>query len=76
MISEAASSRNHVIVFTAPGLSSRHQAFLQSCAGKKYIYLAEPDEVSGVIAMIRERQPQTVALPDAQRVSQALESVL
>jgi len=76
MISEAASSKNHVIVFTAPGLSARHQTFLQSCAEKKYIYLAEPDEVSGVIAMIRARQPQTVALPDAQRVSQALESVL
>jgi len=75
MISEAASSGRYIIVFKAR-LNHRHNSFLNYMAGKKYIYLCQPCEVSSVIDNLWRQQPNINMLRDKVIVEGALKRIL
>jgi lauroyl/myristoyl acyltransferase/mitochondrial fission protein ELM1 len=75
MISEAASSNRYIIVFKAR-VNHRHNSFLNYMAGKKYIYLCQPDEISSVTDNLWRQQP-TINIPrDKAIVEGALKRIL
>lgn len=76
MISEAAGSGRHVVVFDAPGLSRKHRRFLEYCAGKGYIYVVTPRGLGAMITDIAKRRPPATALDNRCVVRQALAKIL
>ncbi|MBI4707424.1 MAG: mitochondrial fission ELM1 family protein [Candidatus Omnitrophica bacterium] len=76
MISEAASSGKHVLVFEADGLGEKHRRFLEYCAMKKYIYLTKPEDLNFVVENIMVNKPQVQVIEDRSIVKEALEKIL
>ena len=75
MISEAASSGKHIVVFTGD-LDRRHAAFLNHMASKKYISIAKPDEIERVIKRLLQDHTAPTRLDDTRTVAVALERIL
>lgn len=76
MVSEAASSGAHVIVFNSPGLSRKHSLFLETLAGKKIISLVEPGQVKAAIETILRENSPARRLDDRGAVALALKRIL
>ncbi|MFH1441202.1 MAG: ELM1/GtrOC1 family putative glycosyltransferase [Candidatus Omnitrophota bacterium] len=75
MVSEAVSAPGHTIVFDAQ-VGQRHRKFLKYLSEKRYIHLAVPEEISGVINKIYTEQPRKNILRDREKVKQALIKVI
>jgi len=76
MISEAVNSRKYVLVFNSPKLSNKHRRFLNYFAKNKYIYLVDPDNLSGKIEEIWLNRPVIHALKDNLLVTEAIKKIL
>jgi lauroyl/myristoyl acyltransferase/mitochondrial fission protein ELM1 len=76
MISEAASSGAHVVVFSSEGLRSRHRAFLESLCKKGHIHLVGADAVAQAIERIVTQKPKHAVLADRERVRQSVRKVM
>ena len=77
MISEAASSGKHVVVFASGShLGRRHNSFIRRCAQSGYIHLTEIGKLSTTLRFIAENKPLTVTFGDRQIVRNALHKIL
>lgn len=76
MISEAASSAAHVVVFDLPGLRRRHRIFLRRLQEQGIIRLVKPEEVSVTLQTIIAGDPERRGLVDRERVRAAVRKVL
>jgi len=76
MISEAVMAERQVVVFTAGGLSKKHQRFLKNYQDKRYIYLKPIKELSGIIKEILQNHPAVNSPKDNLMVSAALDKIL
>ncbi len=76
MISEAVNSAKYVLVFNSPKLSNKRRRFLNYFAKNKYIYLVDPDNLSGKIEEIRLNRPVIHALKDNLLVTEAIKKIL
>ena len=75
MISEAASSSRYIIVFKSK-VNRRHNYFLNYMAGRKYIYICQPHEISGVLEKLWRQQPKINILRDRVIVEDGLKRIL
>ena len=76
MISESVMAEKHVVVFTAAGLSKKHQRFLKNYQDKGYIYMKQIKELSGIIKEILQNHPAVNYPKDNLIVSAALDKIL
>jgi KDO2-lipid IV(A) lauroyltransferase len=76
MISEAVMAQKHVLVFTATGLSKKHQRFLLNYQNKKYIYLKQTSRLCGFIKEVWQNHLQVNFPEDNLKVSAALDKIL
>lgn len=76
MVSEAASSGAHVVVFRSPGLSNKHQAFLERLNGQGYIRLSAAEHLAEALEDAWLRQAPSNVLDDASRVTLAADRLL
>jgi mitochondrial fission protein ELM1 len=76
MISEAASCNKYAVVFNSRGLSKKHRRFLDFLTENKYIYLAEPYDLSRTIEYIWQNKPQIHVLKDSFLISEAIKKIL
>jgi KDO2-lipid IV(A) lauroyltransferase len=76
MVSEAASSGCHVVVFNADGLSGKHRAFLNSMAAKKLIRLVDPGQVGAEVERILKENAPARKLDDRAQVARQLKKIL
>jgi len=76
MISEALNSQKYVVVFNAPGLSKKHQQFINYFAKNKYLYLAEGLDLSERIKEFWLDKPQIRTLRDNLLVIEAMKRII
>jgi len=76
MISEAVMARKYVIVFTATGLSKKHQRFLNNYQDKRYIYLKQIKELASLIKELWLGKPNLNFPRDNLIVAEALNKIL
>ncbi|MFA5362680.1 MAG: ELM1/GtrOC1 family putative glycosyltransferase [Candidatus Omnitrophota bacterium] len=76
MISEAASSGKHTVVFNAPGLGRRHRRFLENLREKEYIALSDPAAIGGTLTGLWRNKPPVNVLNDRAVVREALQRIL
>ncbi|MBU0548068.1 MAG: mitochondrial fission ELM1 family protein [Candidatus Omnitrophica bacterium] len=76
MISEAVMAEKYVVVFTAAGLSKKHQRFLKNYQDKKYIYLKQTEDLASFIKEIWKNHPEVSFPDDNLKVSAALDKIL
>jgi len=76
MISEAASSGKHVLVFEASGLSIKHQRFLNVFAENKYIIRSPVQSIGQSIKDICATRPVIKTLEDNLKVKEAVKKIL
>jgi Kdo2-lipid IVA lauroyltransferase/acyltransferase len=76
MISEAVMAEKYVVVFEALGLSKKHQRFLKNYQEKRYIYLKQAKQLSGLIKEIWQNKPELSFPKDSLKVSEALNKIL
>jgi len=76
MVSEAVSSKKHVLVFKSAGLRNKHRRFLGHFAKNKYIYLIEPADLGKMITEIWRNRPPIHFLRDNIVVSEAIRKIL
>lgn len=76
MISEAVMAKKYVVVFKASGLSKKHQRFLKNYQDKRYIYLKQTKELSGLIKEILQNHPEISFPEDNLRVNAGLDKIL
>ncbi|MFH0762825.1 MAG: ELM1/GtrOC1 family putative glycosyltransferase [Candidatus Omnitrophota bacterium] len=76
MISEAASSKKHVLVFNGPGLKKRQRRFLNYFKENKYISLVEAGGLGKAIEDIWRNKPQVNYLEDALPVREAVKLLI
>jgi mitochondrial fission protein ELM1 len=76
MISEAATSSAHVVVFRAPGLGARHRKFLENLDRKRHIHLVEPGSVGAVVQALIRQKPAANPLRDAEAARPAVRKAL
>jgi len=76
MISESVAARKYTVVFASGGLSKKHQRFLKNFQDKRYIYLKQTKELSGLIKEIWENHPETCFPDDNLKVGLALDKIL
>lgn len=75
MVSEAASSGRHIIVFKSE-VSYRHKDFLTYLAKKQYIQLVESSELGAALNKIQVEKPQINTLQDKVVVREALAKIM
>ena len=75
MISEAASSGRHIVVFKSE-VSRRHKDFLTYLARKQYIHYVESAELGHTLNKICVEDPQINKLQDKVAVREALATIL
>lgn len=76
MISEAVMAQKYVVVFKASGLSKKHQRFLKNYQDKRYIYIKQTKELSGLIKEVLQNHPEISFPEDNLRVSAGLDKIL
>ncbi|MFA5117617.1 MAG: ELM1/GtrOC1 family putative glycosyltransferase [Candidatus Omnitrophota bacterium] len=76
MISEAAGSGKHVIVFQAAGLRRRHGAFLKQMSQDGYIHLCHPVELSGLIERLFQGDPAVLRLENKRVIEEKLRRIM
>jgi len=76
MISEAASSKKYVIVFSSAGLDKKHKRFLDHFVERKYIYLSQPQDLGKEIVGIWRNKPQLHSLEDSLLLKKELAEIL
>ncbi|MFH0913650.1 MAG: ELM1/GtrOC1 family putative glycosyltransferase [Candidatus Omnitrophota bacterium] len=76
MVSEAVNSKKYVLVFNAPGLGSRHKAFLKHFAQNKYINLVDVANLGNKIEETWVNKPLVHAPQDNILVSEAIKNIL
>jgi len=77
MISEAASSSAHTIVFQQePTVNKRHKAFLKNLSERSFIDIASPGDIHNAIANFFDTNPAQQTLNDASKVEEALDRLL
>lgn len=75
MVSEAASAGCYTIVFKS-GVDKRHRVFLNYLADKKYIHLAQANELSSLASEIAATHPAINRLEDRIAIRDALKGVI
>ena len=78
MVSEAATSGKHVVVFNLESKSkdNKHSLFLNDLARNGFIYLVEPRDIYNVISRIVKENPPVNRLVDVARIQEVLEKIL
>jgi len=76
MVSEAATSKKHVLVFKASGLGRKHRDFLNNLDKKKYINLVDVDKIEKTIQGIWQKAESKYYLEDSVLVRQRLKKIL
>jgi len=76
MISEAASSGKHIIVFQTAAVSRRHESFLKQMAENSYIHLCRPPELSGLIERLCQEDPAVLMLENKTVIEEKLRRIL
>jgi KDO2-lipid IV(A) lauroyltransferase len=76
MISEAVKSKKYVLVFNALGLNRKHLRFLNYFAQNKYIYIANPADLSKTIENLWSDRPSIPALNDNFLIQEAIKRIL
>jgi KDO2-lipid IV(A) lauroyltransferase len=76
MVSEAASSGKHVIVFDAPGVGSKHLRLLADLEACGFIVRTSPQRLPGAIDDILKNNPAVKRLDDASAVREGLRKIL
>ncbi|MCX5710087.1 MAG: ELM1/GtrOC1 family putative glycosyltransferase [Candidatus Omnitrophica bacterium] len=76
MVSEAASSGKHVLVFKEKGLSSKHARFLEYLAENKYIHLTDACDLAAKIAQIHSAKLENRVLQDSLPVKKAMAQII
>jgi len=76
MISEAVMAQKYVVVFKTSGLSKKHQRFLKNYQDKRYIYIKQTKELSGLIKEVLRNHPEISFPEDNLRVSAGLDKIL
>jgi len=76
MVSEAASSGKHVLVFKEKGLGSKHVRFLRYLAENKYIHLTDACDLAAKAAQIHSVKPENKALQDSLPVKKAMAQII
>ncbi len=76
MVSEAASSLKHTVVFKSRGLSRRRRIFLDNLAANNHINLVEAADIGRTIERIMIDSPQIEPLRDNERVTESLRRIL
>jgi len=76
MVSEAATSGKHVLVFRAQGLRRKHQRFLDNLSNKNYIHLVEAGALAGKIEGLLKDKPHVKTLADNVLVAEAIKKIL
>lgn len=77
MISEAASSKSHVIVFTQGGYSdSRHISFLKNLCDKGFIEIKRSQNIRNAISKVFKVRVEQPVLDDSFKVKDALARIL
>jgi hypothetical protein len=76
MVSEAASSGRHTLVFEARGLSRRHQRFLDNLAARGFIRLVKPAVMEKTIRDLVAQRPAARTLNDGALIRSALRRVI
>jgi len=77
MISEAASSDAHTIVFTLNGeADTRHKAFLENLSQKNFIELVDIKDIASVVASVFTKGSNQEKLNDLGKITKALEALL
>jgi len=76
MISEAVNSKKYVVVFNSAKLDLKHREFLNNFAQNKYLYLADPENLSKMIQNTWLTKPGIKVSLDLPVVKDALRKVL
>lgn len=76
MISEAASSGKHIIVFQAAPVSRRHDRFLKQMAQQRYIYLCHPQDLSGLIEKLCKDDQKVLRLENKEAIEEKLRRIM
>ncbi|MBN1405775.1 MAG: mitochondrial fission ELM1 family protein [Candidatus Omnitrophica bacterium] len=77
MVSEAASSAGHVIVFNSPGmLDKKHYLFLKNLSDKGYIRLVGPEQIADSIKEFFKGKQRTKILDDNTALKKGLEKII
>ncbi|MFA5389547.1 MAG: ELM1/GtrOC1 family putative glycosyltransferase [Candidatus Omnitrophota bacterium] len=76
MISEAASSGRHVIVFRAGEKKSKYNRMVSNLAEQGYIKISEPDGMYNKIKEILETMPEIKRLNDSEKIIERLKSII
>ncbi|MCX5710351.1 MAG: ELM1/GtrOC1 family putative glycosyltransferase, partial [Candidatus Omnitrophica bacterium] len=76
MVSEAASSGKHVLVFKEKGLSRKHARFLEYLAENKYIHLTNVCDLAAKIAQIHSAKLENKVLQDGLSVQKAMAQII
>ena len=71
MISEAASSGKHVVVFDAP-VNRKHRKFLDNLVQGQYIYLVKPENIFSTLDKIIREKPVVKILNDREAIKEKL----
>lgn len=76
MVSEAASSGKHVVVFKEKGLSRKHTAFLEYFSRSKYINLTDVEELTDKLVQINSARSESRVLQDGLSVKKAMAQII
>ena len=76
MVSEAAKSMAHTIVFDSEGLSPKHRDFLSNLSKNGFIKLVKPELVSQTLELLLKTKDAPKRLDDRSKIQEALERIL